>query len=216
MTNTTETHSSGPVVWALGVNTTIFVAKAGIGFLTGSAAMLSEAAHSLVDSSTELILLGGVWHSKRWSKAQFFWALVASVNMFVIGGLYAIYEGIRSVFGDEVSNSLNGIGILVLAISFCLEATSWWNAYKALNEERVSRGIGWVELLRTTTNVNAKTVLSEDTADMIGCVLGSIGLSLTMATGSGVWDGLAGLLIGVLLTGMAYVLGSQNLRLLTA
>jgi Co/Zn/Cd efflux system component len=74
----------------------------------------------------------------------------------------------------------------------------------------------WLLHIRTTTNTSVKTVVYEDSADLLGCVLAALGIAATMVTGSAIWDGLASVLIGLLLVGMALELGSQNVKLLQA
>lgn len=205
-------NSTRTVVLALATNMAIAAMKAAVGVLTGSASMLAEAAHSVVDSSTEVILLGGEWHARTWSKARYFWALVASINMFAIGGVYAGYEGLETIFGVAVTDSLAWVGLLVLAISAAMEATSWLRAVRTLAAERGDTP--WVTHIRTTTNTSVKAVLYEDSADLAGVALATAGIGLRLLTGSPVWDGAASVLIGLLLTVMAYELGNQNLRLL--
>lgn len=200
------------VVFALATNLTIAALKASAGVLTGSAAMLAEAAHSVVDSSTEVILLGGELHARRWTKARYFWALVAAVDMFLIGGVYAGYQGLVAILGADAGNGLAWVGLLVLAVSAALESTSWLRAVRTLAAER--NGQPWISHIRTTTNVAVKAVLYEDSADLAGVALAAAGIGLRLITGSVIWDGAASVLIGLLLTAMAFELGSQNLRLL--
>lgn len=211
MSTTTE-ESTGNLVYALGVNVTILAAKTTLGVITGSAAMLAEAAHSLVDALTEPILLVGVAHSRSWSKGRFFWGLVAAINIFVTGGVFAAYQGIQSILSPEVAATSMWVALAVLAGSAVLEGTSLARALRTLAGER--DGVPWVRYLRTTTNTAMKTLLVEDSMDVLGCVLAGVGIGLRVATGSAVWDGIASVLIAVLLTVMAYELGTQNLRLL--
>lgn len=213
MNATTEAPSSnGPVALALAMNLTVASIKVAAGLLTGSAAMLAEAAHSVVNSSSEVILLGGAWHARRWSKASYFWALVAAIDIFAVGGLYAAYEGVLAIVGEDVADTLTWVALAVLAVSFALESTSLVNALRSLAADRGDKS--WVTHIRTTSNTSVKTVVYEDSADLLGCVLAALGIVLHLLTGSVVWDGLASILIGLLLAVMAYELGSQNVKLL--
>lgn len=212
--NATTSESTAPVLWALTMNVTVALIKIGAGVVTGSAAMLSEAAHSVVNSSSEIILLGGAVHARKWNKAVYFWALVAAVDIFAAGGVYAAYQGIQAIVGPEVSDTLPWVALVVLAASFSLESLSLLRALRALAVDR--DGKPWVVHIRTTTNVNAKTVVFEDSADLLGCVLAATGIALSMVTGSLIWDGVASVLIGLLLTGMAIELGTQNVKFLQA
>jgi divalent metal cation (Fe/Co/Zn/Cd) transporter len=83
-----------------------------------------------------------------------------------------------------------------------------------VRREQHETGQKLLEHLRTTDDPTVKTVLFEDTAALIGLLLAFAGVGLHMLTGSALWDGLASLLIGVLLAGVAYLLGRTNMRLL--
>ncbi|MGH3780249.1 MAG: cation diffusion facilitator family transporter [Pseudonocardiaceae bacterium] len=202
------------VSYALATNLVIAALKATAGALTGSAAMLAESAHSVVDSSTELILLGGEWHSRRWSKARHFWALVAAVDMFAVGGVYAVWQGLDAMLSPAAADGLLWVGLVVLAVSAALEAGSWLRALRTLAATR--NGTPWLRHIATTTNSSAKAVLYEDSADLAGVALAAAGIGMRLLTGSAVWDGLASVLIGLLLAAMSYELGASNLRLLAS
>jgi divalent metal cation (Fe/Co/Zn/Cd) transporter len=202
------------VTYALGTNLAVAALKAIVGVLTGSAAMLAEAAHSVADSSTELILLGGEWHSRRWGKARHFWALVAAVDMFAVGGVYAVWTGLQSMLSPAATDGLLWVGLVVLAISAALEGSSWLRALRTLAATR--NGTRWLRHIRTTTDSATKAVLYEDSADLTGVALAAAGIGAQLLTGSAVWDGVASALIGLLLVAMSYELGSSNVRLLMA
>ena len=214
LATTEDTESVSTLLVGFAVNASIAVAKAGLGALTGSASMLAEAVHSAVDMLSEVFLLTGVRHSRRWSKGASFWGLLACVNLFASGGVYAAYEGIRSLVGTEAADSMIWVSLAVLAGSIALESVSWRTAYRTLDAARGD--IPWLVYLRTCPNVAVLTLFFEDTADIVGCALAAVGNVLLLATGSPVGDGVASLTIAVLLTGMAYVLGSRNAKLLTA
>lgn len=200
-------ESTGTLLYGFGVNLTIFASKTVLGVLTGSAAMLAEAAHSFVDMFSEVFLLTGVWHGRRRPSARYFWGLLACVNVFLAGGCYAAYEGLRTIAGAEVADSLGWVSVAVLAGSACLEASSLRAAL---------REIGGLRQLRTTPNLAVKTMAYEDLADVLGCVLGVVGIGLRLVTGSDAWDGVASVAIGVLLAAVAVELGNQNVRLLSS
>lgn len=207
-----DSNGTAVVAKALATNLLIALLKAGAGWVTGSASLLSEAAHSVVDSSTEVILLGGSWHAQRWNNARYFWGLVASINMFMVGGLYAIYEGYQAIIEPAKTGTALWLGLVVLTVSFGLECTSWVRAVRSLAAEK--NDLSWWRLLRTTRNTDTKAVLVEDSADLLGCMLAAVGIVIRVATGSAVGDGVASVLIGCMLIGMAYELGAQNFKLL--
>jgi divalent metal cation (Fe/Co/Zn/Cd) transporter len=212
--STTDTESVSTLLVGFAINATIAAAKTTLGVLTGSASMLAEAAHSAVDMLSEVFLLTGARHGRTWSKGTYFWGLLACVNLFLSGAVWAAYEGIRSLITPQLADSLGWVSLAVLAGSALMESVSWRTAYATLNTQRGDTP--WSTYLRTCPNVAVLTLFFEDTADIIGCVLAAVGVTLGLLTGTGAWDGIASLLIAALLTGMAYVLGSRNAKLLTA
>jgi cation diffusion facilitator family transporter len=218
-----ERSESGlTVLIALGANLAIAILKLIAGLITGSAAMLAEAGHSVADTFTEALLLTALRRSSRpadrlhpfgHGKERYFWSLMAAVSIFTSGALFAFYEGFSTMFGGEKeSNPL--IGYIVLAIAFVLEGFSWLRAVRQVRAEAAAENRSVAEYLRLIDDPTVKTVFFEDSAALIGILLAFGGLALHAATGSALWDGLASVLIGVLLAGVAYLLGRTNLRLL--
>jgi cation diffusion facilitator family transporter len=216
-------ESSLTVVVALAVNLSIAAMKLVAGLLTGSAAMLAEAAHSIADSSTEVLLLAALRHSERpadrrhpfgYGKVRFFWSLIAAVSIFVTGALFSVYEGVRTIFGESGDQTLAWVAFLVLGLSFVMEGVSWIRAVRQVRREQQAADQTLIVHLRTTDDPTVKTVFYEDTAALIGLVLAFAGVGLHLLTGSALWDGLASLLIGTLLATVAYLLGRTNMGLL--
>jgi cation diffusion facilitator family transporter len=216
-------ESTLTVVLALLANASIAVIKAVAGILTGSAAMLAEAAHSVADTSTEGLLLAALHHSDRpadrrhpfgYGKVRFFWSLIAAVSIFATGATFAVYEGVHAIVGAEEDQTLAWVAFLVLGLSFVMEGVSWMRAVHQIRREKEEDGQRLIEYLRVTDDPTVKTVFFEDTAALVGLLLAFGGVGLHQLTGSVLWDGLASLLIGVLLAGVAYLLGRTNMRLL--
>jgi cation diffusion facilitator family transporter len=216
-------QSTLTVIVALAANLLIAAMKAVAGLLTGSAAMLAEAAHSVADSTTEGLLLAALRHSERpadrrhpfgYGKVRFFWSLIAAVSIFVTGALFSVYEGVRAIFGRGEDQTLAWVAFLVLALSFVMEGTSWIRAMNQIRRDRDAKNQSLIEYLRTTDDPTVKTVFYEDTAALVGLLLAFAGIGLHLLTGSALWDGLASLLIGSLLGVVAYLLGRTNMRLL--
>jgi cation diffusion facilitator family transporter len=216
-------ESTLTVLVATGANALIAVLKFVAGALTGSAAMLAEAVHSVADTATELLLLTALRQSVRrpdrrhpfgYGKARFFWALIAAVSIFVSGAAFALIEGVRTMLDGEAEQTLAWVAYAVLGVSFLLEGTSWVRAVQQVRAESAREGVGFSEWLRGTDDPTVKSVFFEDSAALIGLLLAFGGVGLHQLTGSGFWDGLASVLIGVLLTGVAFVLGRTNAGLL--
>jgi len=211
------------VLVALGANALIAVLKLVAGLLTGSAAMLAEAAHSVADTATEGLLLAALKRSDKpadrrhpfgYGQERFFWALIAAVSIFVSGAVFAIYEGISTMLGAAEEQTLIWVAYAVLGVSFVLEGISWLQAVKQVRREAKAHDQSVPAFLRTTDDPTVKTVFFEDSAALIGLVLALAGVGLHQLTGSSFFDGLASLLIGLLLAGVAFVLGRTNKSLL--
>ncbi|MBA2560474.1 MAG: cation transporter [Propionibacteriales bacterium] len=215
-------ESTGTVLLAGGANLGIAIAKTVGGLLSGSTAMLAEAAHSFADTMNQVFLLTALKRSKKPADAQhpfgygmerYFWSLLAAVGIFVLGAGFSIYEGIAAILvPEEVSHLV--IAYTVLGISFVLEGISWLKALRQVRGEAAERGLGVAEHVRASTDPTAKTVAFEDTAALIGIVLAAVGLTLHELTGQGFWDGAASVAIGLLLIVIAYVLGNENKAML--
>ncbi|HEX6360487.1 cation diffusion facilitator family transporter [Actinophytocola sp.] len=218
-----KSESTLTVLVALGANFAIAVMKLVAGLITGSAAMLAEAAHSVADTFTEALLLTALRRSAKpadrrhpfgYGKERYFWSLMAAVSIFTSGAVFAFYEGFRTIFGDDHSQPSPIVGYVVLAVAFVLEGVSWLRAVRQVRAEAAASGRPLRRYLQLSDDPTVKTVFFEDTAALVGIVLAFAGLALHDVTGSAVWDGLASVLIGVLLAGVAYLLGRTNQGLL--
>ena len=211
-------ESAGTVLLAGSANLAIAVAKLVGGLVSGSTAMLAEAAHSFADTLNQVFLMAALKRSQKPADARhpfgygmerYFWSLIAAVGIFVLGAGYSIFEGIKAVLEPEDLGSLT-ISYVVLAVSFLLEGSSWLKAVRQLKGEAAEQERGFFEHLRITPDPTAKTVAFEDTAALVGIVLAAGGITLHHYTDQGFWDGAASILIGLLLVVVAYALGQQN------
>jgi cation diffusion facilitator family transporter len=214
--------STRTVIVAVLVNLAVTAAKAVAAVLTGSSALAAETAHSLADSANEILLYVGVRHGRKPPDAQhpfghgqsrYFWSLLSAVGIFVVGGLFAIVDGIRTLMHPEPVTDIP-IGIAVIVVSAVLEAISWRTARRELRAEAAARHLDVRESVRTSSNPTPTTVFLEDTAALVGLALALIALLLHWITGSAVPDGIASLLIGLLLILVSYLLVRRNAALL--
>jgi cation diffusion facilitator family transporter len=217
-----DDESTATVLLAGFANLAIAVAKLVGGLISGSTAMLAEAAHSFADTLNEIFLMAALKRSQKPADAQhpfgygmerYFWSLIAAVGIFVLGAGYSILEGVKAVLHAEPLGSLL-VSYVVLGLSFLFEGASWLKAIRQLRGEAEDKSRGFFEHLRLTPDPTAKTVAFEDTAALVGLVLAAAGLTLHHLTGQGFWDGTASILIGLLLVAVAYTLGQQNKRAL--
>src|SRR6195952_578452 len=205
-----------------GANLAIAIAKLAGGLVSGSTAMLAEAAHSFADTLNQVFLMTAIKRSQKPADVQhpfgygmerYFWSLIAAVGIFVLGAGYSIYEGIKAVINPEELGGLL-VSYLVLGLGVIFEGSSGLKAIRQLRREADKEDRGFFENLRITPDPTAKTVAFEDTAALIGLVLAAVGITLHHFTGQGFWDGGASILIGLLLVLVAYALGSQNMAAL--
>ncbi|MFD5520626.1 cation diffusion facilitator family transporter [Streptomyces sp. NPDC127066] len=226
MTDAAQDSGSGEsvftVIVAAAANLGIAVAKAVAGVISGSSAMLSEAAHSVADTVTELLLLTALKRSEKpadedhplgYGPERYIWALLAAVATFVGGAVFSIYDGVHTlVAGEELGDPL--VSYIVLAVAFLLEGFSLRTGLRQARGEAARLDAPFRTYLRRTPDTAVKAVVMEDSAALVGLVFAAGGLLGGQLTGSGVWDGIASLLIGLLLLYVAWVLGRSNAELL--
>ncbi|MGW0552640.1 cation diffusion facilitator family transporter [Streptomyces sp. NPDC002926] len=215
-------ESTSTVIVAAVANLGIAVAKAVAGVISGSSAMLSEAAHSVADTVTELLLLTSLKRSAKpadedhplgYGPERYIWALLAAVATFVGGAVFSVYDGIHTlIHGENPGDPL--VSYIVLGIAFLLEGYSLRTGVRQVRAEAARLGAPVGRYLRLTPDTAVKAVVLEDTAALAGLLLAAGGLLGAQLTGSGVWDGVASVLIGVLLVLVAWVLGRSNAQLL--
>lgn len=208
------------ITMALIANITISVAKF-VGFLvTGSSSMLAETVHSLADSGNQLLLIIGGKRSKRgaskthqfgYGGERYFYSFIVALTIFLIGGIFAIYEGIAKVqHPHELHDPYVAIAILVVAIimeSFSLRT--------AVTESNLIRKMAsWREFIRFSKTPELPVLLLEDLAAVLGLTFALFGVCASYLTSNAIFDGIATLLIGLLLVAVAIILGIEMKSLL--
>ena len=205
---------------AAGANFIIAVTKFVAAGVTGSSAMLSEGVHSVVDTGNQLLILLGIRRSTRpaddrhpfgYGKELYFWSLIVAMLLFGIGGGISFYEGVRhlrhpSEMGDPTWN------YVVLGIAVVVEFFAWWIALRALLATRGERSV-W-RALRESKDPAVFIVLGEDTAAMLGLVVAFLGVFLGHQLDMPILDGIASLVIGVILALVAVFLAYESKGLL--
>jgi cation diffusion facilitator family transporter len=217
-----ENESVGTVIVALLANLAIAVAKLVAGMLSGSAAMLSEAAHSFADTVTEVFLYVALRrgdkeadeeHPFGYGKESFVWAFIAALFTFIGGAGFSIYHGVTTIIsGEHTGHYL--VSYIVLAVSFLAEGTSFLRARRQVADESRRWGTTPGRFLRLTSDTTVKAVYFEDSAALVGLVLAAAGVALAQITGSEMWDGIASIAIGLLLLVVASILARSNVSLL--
>jgi len=215
-------ESTGTVIVAGLANLAIAVAKLIGGLISHSSAMLSEAAHSVADTVTEVFLFVALKRGEKppdekhpfgYGRETYFWAFIASLATFLVGAGFSFYQGITTIIerkpeGDPM------ISYIVLAVSFVLEGISFLKAVRQVRGAARKWGVKPAAYLNRTTDTTVKAVTFEDAAALVGLVLAALGLFLEEMTGDPLWDGVAAIAIGLLLLVVAFVLARANKSLL--
>jgi cation diffusion facilitator family transporter len=215
-------ESTGTVVVAGLANLGIAIAKLIGGLISHSSAMLSEAAHSLADTITEVLLFVALKrgnkapderHPVGYGRETYFWALLACLATFTLGAGFSFWQGVTTILdGEEQGDPL--IAYVVLAVSFVLEGASWLKAVRQVRSSAKKWGTTPRRYLAETSDTTVKAVAFEDSAALVGLVLAALGLFLEHLTGDPTWDGVAAIAIGFLLLLVAGVLARANVSLL--
>jgi cation diffusion facilitator family transporter len=223
---TAHGESRFPVLAAMAANFAIAVGKLVAGLMTGSAALLAEAGHSMADTVNQVFLLVGMnlsnaapdeKHPHGYGKETFFWAFLAAIFIFVAGAAFSFFEGIRTAIegGSHDRSSLQlavGFGVLLMALFF--ESTSFFVAVRGVRAGAKRLGWGLWRYVVEAPDVTIKTVFFEDSAAIIGLGFAIAGLGLSELTGSEYWDAAASICIGTVLAGVSVMLGMQSRNLL--
>lgn len=213
--------SSKKVIYAaLAGNSLIAVTKFFAAFMTGSSAMFSEGIHSLVDTGNQGLLLYGMRRAKLPPDSRFpfghgkeiyFWSFVVAIMIFAVGAGVSIYEGIAHIINpSEIKNPM--VNYIVLGLAIVFEGAAWAFAFK---EFRKSKGQwGYIEAVQRGKDPTLFVVLFEDSAAMLGLVAALLGVWLSQATGIAEFDGIASVIIGLILGSTALWLAIETKGLL--
>ena len=206
---------------AFSANLGIAVSKFVGAFITGSAGMLAEAVHSLADTGNQALLLLGAKRSRRQPTAQFqfgfgaeryFWSFVVALVLFMLGGVFALYEGVHKFRHPQETSSFT-LAFIILGVAIALESISLRTAMKEANKLKPAK-VSWFSYIKTTKQPELPVVLLEDFGAETGLFLALGGLLLARFTGDPRWDAVGSIAIGVLLIAIAFVLASEMKHLL--
>lgn len=213
--------SSKKVIYAALIgNSLVALTKFIAAALTGSSAMLSEGIHSVVDTGNQLLLLLGLHKAKKPASERFpfghgkevyFWSFVVALLIFAVGSGVSLYEGIHHLMHPTPITSPY-INYIVLVLAMLFEGAA---LYFALTEFTRSKGKwSYLEAVKKGKDPTTFVVLFEDTAATLGLLVAFLGVFLTQVTGQLFWDGLASVVIGLILGGTAIWLAYETKGLL--
>jgi cation diffusion facilitator family transporter len=212
-----ETRSA--VFAAIAANVGIAALKFTVAALSGSSAMISEAIHSLVDTGDGILLWLGLRRSQRppdelhpygHGNELYFWTLIVAVMVFAVGGGMSVYEGILHLIHPRVAkHDLWAYGVLGGSLAF--EGSSWAFAWRAFQKERRGRAI-W-ETIAVSKDPSSFALLFEDSAAIAGLIVAFLGVWTSAHFRTPFPDGIASIVIGVILMTSATLLARATLRL---
>jgi cation diffusion facilitator family transporter len=213
-------NSKPVVIAAFAGNTLVAITKFIAAWWTGSSAMLSEAIHSLVDTSNQVLLLYGLKRAERppdashplgYGREIYFWSFIVALLMFTIGAGVTLYEGIQHIRDPQAIVDAH-VSYIVLACAAIFEGISW---LVALREFSKSKGdLGYYEAMRHSKDPPTFIVLFEDSAALIGLLIAFLGTFASDQLGMPILDGVASIGISILLAGTALVLAQESKGLL--
>lgn len=202
---THKANSIRTILYALGANFAIFVAKGVAAFMTGSSAMLAEAVHSLADCGNQVLLLHGLRQSGKPATAEYplghgraiyFWSFLVALMLFSVGGMFSVYAGWHKLSGEEpLTSPWVAIGVLVFGI--IAESISMRACLEEVNKVRGERSL-W-RWFRDSRQAELVVIFGEDLAALCGLVLALVAVAATMITGNLLFDALGTIAIGILL-----------------
>jgi len=216
-------HANGSIkaiMYALGANGGIAVAKGFAAWYTGSGAMLAEAIHSFADCANQGLLLVGLRRAQRpvsaehplgYGKAIFFWSFIVAVMLFSMGGVFSVYEGLHKLLHPEMPQS-PWIAVGVLAVSVLLEIGSLKGALTEVRKIQGRRSL--LKWFRVSRQSELIVVVGEDIAALLGLSLALLAVLATIVTANPLFDALGTIAIGIVLVLIAVVVGIEVKSLL--
>ena len=201
-------------------NLMIAVTKFTAAAFTGSSAMLTEGIHSVVDTGNGLLMLYGVYKSRKppdeahpfgHGRELYFWSLIVAVSIFGVGGGVSVYQGIIHAM-HPVAIESPGWNYATLGLAVVFEGISWMFGWAAFSATRRGRPV--IEAIHVSKDPTSFTVLLEDSTALLGLIVAFIGVFLQADYGLLYFDAIASMLIGLLLCVAALFLGYETKGLL--
>ena len=216
----TKADSLKTILFALGANFAIFVAKLVAAVLTGSGSMLAEAVHSLADCGNQGLLLIGMRQAKRaaspdhplgFGMVVYFWSFLVALLLFSVGGVFSFYEGLHKLHHPEPLRwPWLAVGVLVFGI--VAESFSMWGCLREVNKARGGKNL-W-RWFRESRQSELIVVFGEDLAALLGLGLALAAVLATFLTGDPLFDACGSIVIGVLLCVVAIFVAREVASLL--
>ena len=206
------------VLIAVGANLIIAIAKTVAAFMTGSASMIAESAHSWADAGNGTLLIvaekkavkpADRSHPLGYGKEAYVWSMIAAFDVFMAGSIVSIYTGITEWNAPETETNYT-IGFIILAVAFVLEGFSLTQAYLQSKKHGKAINVSALGYVVDTSNPTLRGVFFEDLAAVIGLVVAAAAMGMHAYTGQPFWDALGSIVVGILLGMVAIFLINRN------
>ena len=205
---------------SLAVDVSIAISKFIAAGFTGSASMVSEGIHSVIDAISQLLLIWGVKTSTRkadvdrpfgYGKELYFWSFIVSLVIFLLGGCISFYEGFIR-FKQPMFEGNPAWNYAILGIAFLFNSISLYSALTAFNKQRMDTSF-W-KAVKISKDPSTFIVLLGDVGDLLGLIVAFLGVFLGRLFHNPYYDGIASMLIGVILLAISGLLLRESKSLL--
>ena len=177
--------------------------------------MFSEGIHSLVDTGNQGLILYGMARARKpadeihpfgYGMELYFWSFVVAILIFAVGAGVSIYEGVQKIRQPHPVTDAY-INYAVLGVAFVVEGAAWWAALKQFRQAKGEAG--YFQAVRDSKDAALFTILFEDSAAMLGLIVAFLGIFLGQAFNLPILDGMASVLIGLILAVVAMLLAYE-------
>lgn len=205
---------------ALAANGLLAVAKSVAAVLTGSAAMVAEAAHSWADTGNEVFLLVAERtgrrprdeeHPRGYGRSTYIWSLVAAFGLFSAGAVVSVWHGVTELMHEDGGGESYLVNYVILGVALVLEGSSFLQASRQVGGAAERWGMHPLRYVSRTSNPTLRAVFFEDSAALLGALLAATGIGLHQLTGNPAYDALGSIAVGVLLAAVAIFLMRRNM-----
>lgn len=216
-------ESTLTVVVALGANALLAIAKSVAAALTGSAAMVAEAAHSWSDTGNEVFLLVAErsgrrprdeQHPRGYGRQTYIWSLVAAFGLFSAGAMVSIWHGVTDLLSEPREGGSFTINYVILGLALLLEGSSFLQANRQVHGKARTLGLHPFRYVSRTSDSTLRAVYFEDASALIGIVLAGAAIGLHQLTGNAAYDACGSIAVGLLLAVVAIFLMRRNMAYL--
>jgi cation diffusion facilitator family transporter len=230
--------SKTAVLTAIVGNALVTIAKFVAATVTGSASMMNEAIHSLMDTTNQGFLLKGLLagarpadrvHAFGHAQKKYLWNLWSAIGLFSVGsglGLAHAYHSWHQLEHRQTPALLNFAGlefnaiwisVIVLGFALVVEGYTFLVAFRSFIIEMRRRGYNNpLRYLFKSNNPTLVAVVLEDSVAVIGLLLAALGIGLSFWLADPRWDVAFSVMIAIMLGVIAIFLGYTNMHYLSA